>query len=109
MLQVLQVLISALVIAFSAWLSKKSPQMAGLLVALPLASMLVLPFSYWQHHDAEASVKLAQEIFVAIPVSLMFFVPFALANRLGLTFWRAYGAGIGLLLLAFFLVKWWRG
>ncbi len=109
MLQALQVVIAALVIAFSAWLSKKSPQMAGLLVALPIASMLVLPFSYWQHRDPALAIKLAQEIFLAIPVSLMFFFPFALANRLGLTFWKAYASGITLLLLAFFLVKWSRG
>ena len=108
MLQFAQVLISACVIALAAWLSKRYPQMAGLLVALPLASMLVLPFSYWQHEDAKASVKFAQEIFMAIPVSLMFFVPFAFADRFGLTFWRAYIAGCLLLLTTFFLVRWWR-
>lgn len=101
MIQVLQILFSALVITGSAWLSKKHPQSAGYLIALPLATLLVLPFSYWQHQDSEASVKLAQEILWALPVSATFFIPFAFANKWGLNFWQAYWAGVGALLVSF--------
>jgi hypothetical protein len=89
----LHVAISALVIAFVAWLSGRFPVTAGFLVALPLATMLVLPLSYLQHGSQEASVLLARSIFVAIPISLAFFLPFLLSGRLGLSFWQAYALG----------------
>ena len=89
----LNVLVSALVISFSAWLSRRLPATAGFVVALPLASMLVLPLSYHQHGDAQSSMLLARSIFVAIPVSLTFFVPFLLSDRLGVGFWQAYALG----------------
>lgn len=101
MIQVFQIVFSALLLTFSAWLSKKNPEAAGFLIALPLASMIVLPFSYWTHSDPENSVKLAQEILRAIPISLTFFVPFTLAGRFQLGFWQAYLAGLILLLAAF--------
>ena len=106
MVKFLQVLFSAAIITGSAWLSKKHPQSAGYLIALPLATLLVLPFSYWQHQDGEASVKLAQEILWALPVSMTFFVPFAFANRWNLSFWQAYGSGVGALLLSFVAMRW---
>lgn len=101
MIQVFQTALSAIIITLAAWLSKKYPQSAGLLIAMPLSSMLVLPFAYWQHGDGQASVRLAQEILWAIPVSLMFFVPFALAERWGLSFGQSYAAGVLLLLVSF--------
>lgn len=105
MIQVFQVALAALIITTSAWLSKKYPQWAGLLIALPISSMLVLPFAYWQHGDGEASVKFAQEILKAIPVSITFFIPFALAERFSLSFPQAYGVGTALLVGSFFLSR----
>ncbi|MGH0030465.1 MAG: hypothetical protein ACQGVC_11790 [Myxococcota bacterium] len=93
--------ISATVISFCAWLSGRLPTLAGFIVALPLASMLVLPLSFSEHGDTESVLLFAQSIFVAIPVSLAFFVPFLLANRFGLSFWQAYALGAAALPLAF--------
>lgn len=87
------VLVSALAISFASWLSGRFPATAGFVVALPLATMLVLPLSYREHGSAETSILLAKSILVAIPVSLAFFVPFLLAGRLALSFWQAYGLG----------------
>ena len=97
----LNVLISALVISFASWLSGRFPTLAGFVVALPLATMLVLPLSYREHGSTEASILLAKSIFIAIPISLAFFVPFLLAGRLGLTFWQAYALGCFALPLGF--------
>lgn len=105
MLQVFQTVLAALIITFCAWLSKRNPQSAGLLTALPLTSMLVLPFSYWQHGEGETSVTLAQEILRAIPVSITFFLPFAFANKLGLSFGQAYAAGFALLVVSYFVMR----
>ncbi len=93
MLFAINVLVSAGVISFASWLSGRFPTTAGFIIALPLATMLVLPMSYMQHANAETSVTLARSIFIAIPVSLMFFLPFLFAGKLGLSFWQAYGIG----------------
>jgi len=99
----LNVIVSAIVISFASWLSGRLPALAGFLVALPLATMLVLPLSFREHGSAESSILLAQSIFVAIPISLMFFVPFLLASRLSLTFWQAYALGCAALPVGFFI------
>jgi hypothetical protein len=96
-------LVSALVIGFASWLSGRFPTAAGFIVALPLATLLVLPLSYREHGSAENAILLARSILVAIPVSLAFFLPFLVSDRFGLTFWQAYGLGIAALPVAFLL------
>ena len=97
----LNVLVSALVISFSSWLSGRLPVAAGFLVAMPVATLLVLPLSYAEHGSTEGSILLARSIFVAIPISLAFFLPFLLADRLALSFWQAYALGCVALPLGF--------
>lgn len=41
MTQAFQILFSAVLLTFSAWLSKKNPQAARFLIALPLATRIV--------------------------------------------------------------------
>jgi hypothetical protein len=97
------VLVSAGVICFASWLSGRFPGAAGFIVALPLATMLVLPLSYREHGSAETSILLAKSILLAIPISLTFFLPFLLSGRLALSFWQAYVLGCLLLPAGFFL------
>ena len=92
-------LVSALVIAWAAWISRKYPATAGFLVAMPLATMLVLPLAYAQHRDASSAFALARSILIALPVTVVFFVPFLLRERL--SFWAAYALGCVLLPVAF--------
>ena len=77
---------AALIIAFCSWLSKQKPELAGFLIALPITSLIVLAFSYAEHRDPKASVAFAQSIFVGIPVSLLFFLPFLFAEKLKIGF-----------------------
>lgn len=90
---VFNVLVSACVIGFASWLSGRFPTLAGFVIALPLATMIVLPLSYREHGNLEASILMANSIFVALPVTLLFFVPFLLSGRFGFSFWQAYGLG----------------
>ena len=101
MIQVFNVAVSALVITFSAWLSRRYPAMAGFFVAMPVATLLVLPLAQAQHGESANTILLARSIFVAIPVTLTFFVPFLLADRLGLSFWPAYALGCAALPVGF--------
>jgi hypothetical protein len=99
----LNVVISAITISFASWLSGRFPGIAGFIVALPLATMLVLPLSYQEHGSSETTLLFAKSIFVAIPISLAFFVPFLFSERFGLSFWQAYAWGCAALPAGFFL------
>jgi hypothetical protein len=103
---IFKLLLSASVIAFSSWLSHRRPELAGFIMALPLATLLVLPFSFIEYKDPAASVKFAQSIFTAVPLSLLFFVPFLLASRLQWNFWGLYAAGLVLLAGGYFAHRW---
>ena len=94
-------LLAASVVSVAAWLSRRFPIVAGFIVALPLNSLMVLPFSYVQHGDAGNTMMLAKSIFAAIPVTMAFFLPFLLAGKLGLSFWQAYSLACLTLCLGF--------
>ena len=95
MLIVLNTLVSAVVIGIVAWISRRYPVTAGFIIALPLATMLVLPLAYLQHRDAGSVFEMAKSILVALPITLLFFIPFLMRDRL--SFWGAYAFGCALL------------
>mgnify|MGYP001295414252 CR=1 FL=1 len=96
-----KILISAVVIAFVSWLSGKKVAMAGFLTALPITTLLALAFSHGEWGDSSQSVAYAKSIFAAVPLSLLFFVPFFLAQKLNLGFWSCYFSGLVLLGLGY--------
>ena len=98
-------IIAGMVISFCSWLSGKRPDLAGFLLALPVASLIALAFSYIEHKDVQATTAFAKSIFVAVPVSFFFFAPFLLAEKLHLSFWQSYSAGLGMLVIGFFIHK----
>ena len=93
----LKVFISSLVISFVSWLSGKKTELAGFLTALPLTTLLALAFSHTEWQNQSQSVQYAKSIFVSIPITLLFFVPFLLSEKLNFSFWSAYLIGITLL------------
>lgn len=101
MLIALNTLVSALVIGVAAWLSRRYPNTAGFLIALPLATMLVLPLAYLQHRDVASVFDMARSILVALPITLLFFIPFLLRDRF--SFWGAYALGCAFLPVGYFL------
>lgn len=96
-------IVAALLISFVSWLSGKKTGLAGFLTALPLTTLLALAFSHLEWGDAKQSVDYAKSVFVAIPVSLLFFIPFLLAQKLNLGFWACYTSGIALLGVGYFI------
>ena len=101
-LTVLNIFISATLIGISTWIAGKRTDIAGLLIAMPLTSMLALALTQTRFSDPQISVQYAKDIFVAIPVSLLFFLPFLFANKLSLSFWQCYVAGFILLSVGYF-------
>ena len=100
-----KVILAALVIAFASWLSGKKPELSGFIIALPLASILALAFSYLEHKNTESSVIFAKSILVGVPVSYLFFLPFFFAKSLNMNFWLIYILGILLLIIGYFVHK----
>jgi len=101
MLIVLNTLVSAVVIGVAAWLSRRYPVTAGFVIALPLATLLVLPLAYLQHRDADSAFQMARSILVALPITLLFFIPFLMRERF--SFWGAYALGCALLPVGYFV------
>ena len=95
MLILLNTLFSAAVIGLAAWISRRYPVTAGFIIALPLATLLVLPLAYLQHRDTASVFEMAKSILVALPISLLFFFPFLMRDRF--SFWGAYAIGCALL------------
>ena len=103
MLFFLKVLLAAVVIAFASWLSGKKPELSGFIIALPLASLIALVFSYLEHKNPETSITFAKSILIGVPISYLFFLPFFFAKNLGMNFWLIYAIGVILLVVGFVL------
>lgn len=100
-----KIVIAALVISFCSWLAGRRPDLAGFIIALPIASLIALVFSYAEYQNPVTSVNFAKSIFVGIPATLLFFIPFLLAEKFNLSFWECYLGGIGFLIAGFFIHK----
>ena len=103
MLFFLKVLLAAVVIAFASWLSGKKPELSGFIIALPLASLIALVFSYLEHKNPETSITFAKSILIGVPISYLFFLPFFFAKSLDMNFWLIYAIGVILLVVGFVL------
>lgn len=100
--QILNIIISASFISFVSWLSGRNGNLAGFLTALPLTTLISLVLSNKQY-SGETAVTYAKSVFVAIPISLLFFVPFLFATKFNLNFWSCYISGIVLLGVGYFI------
>ena len=101
----LKTIFSGIIIAFCSWLSYKKPQLAGFIIALPLVSLIAIALSYYEHNDIEKTVLFTKSILIAVPVSYLFFLPFFFSKSLNMNFFLMYGAGLGLLIIGFFIHK----
>lgn len=101
--QVAKLLIAAAVISATSWLAGRQPRLAGFLIAFPLSSMLALVFFHAEYGESARATEFAKSIFWAVPLSLLFFVPFLLAETLKWSFWTLYGAGVVLLAVGYYV------
>ena len=97
----LKTVLAALILSFCSWLAGRRPDLAGFIVALPIA----LGFAYAEYQDPVASLKFAKSIFVGVPITLLFFVPFLLAEKRNLSFLDCHLGGIGFLIVGFIIHK----
>ena len=105
MLFLVKVIFSAIILSFASWLSFKKPILAGFIVSLPLVSLITILFSYAEYKDIDKTVSFAKSIFVGVPISLLFFLPFLFSKQLNLSFPQAYFSGIVILIIGYFIHK----
>lgn len=104
--QIGKVVIAAVIITFSSWLSGRHPKLAGFILALPISTMIALAFGQAEYQDSGKSVAFAKSVFLAVPLSLLFFIPFFFAGKLPFGFWGLYMTGVALLTLGYFAHSW---
>ena len=75
----------------------KKPELAGFIIALPIASLIALALGHLQHGNSEVSIVFARSILIGVPVSYLFFVPFFLPSASKYGFWSLYVTGVALL------------
>ena len=87
-------LLSAAVIVAVAELAGRFPRLGAFLLTLPLISILAFILTWQKEGDITTITQLARETLVLVPLGLPFFIPFALADRTGLTFWPSFALGV---------------
>ena len=97
----IKVFISSFIIAGASHLAGKKPVLAGFILALPLVSILSLVLAYWEHRDMQKVNEFAISILAAVPLSLLFFVPFVANRWLKLNFLFSMSLGFVCLALAY--------
>lgn len=102
----LNVLLTSTLLSLVIWISKTNPVLGGFIVSLPLSTLIVLAISKIQSDNPGNTFILAKSIFIAVPASLLFFVPFLLAEKMKFSFWMSYGLGLVLLSLSYVIHKW---
>lgn len=91
---VARIAIASLTIVAVSEISQRLPRIGGLLLSLPIVSILAFAMTWQQHRDLPAVSRLARETLVLVPLGLPFFIPLAFAEKWGLGFWNAFFIGV---------------
>ena len=102
---VVKLVVSALVIALASEVGKRDSFWGALLVALPLTSILAISWLYAETRDNTMVTRFARDIFLLVPGSLVFFLPFLLETKTHFGFVSNLAIGIVLLILAVWFTR----
>lgn len=89
-----RVLLIAVIVVIVGSVSRRHPRLGALLLSLPLVSILAILVGWFRHHDLKSISQVAQATLFLVPLGLPFFVPLAVAPRIGLGFWSAFLTGV---------------
>ena len=102
---ILKIAVSALVVALASELAKRDSFWGALLVALPLTSILAIGWLYAETRDNRLVTRLARDIFLLVPGSLLFFLPFLLESKTRFGFFPNLALGIGIMIVAMWISR----
>ena len=91
---IIKTLISAAVIVAVSEIAGRYPRVGGLVLTLPVVSIIAFVMTWTKQGEMATITTLARETLVLVPLGLPFFVPFAVANRTGLSFWPSFALGL---------------
>lgn len=103
---ILKTIVAALIISFVSWLSGKKLALAGYLTALPLTTILAIAFTQLEWRNTHQTIEYAKSIAFAVPISMLFFIPFMAAKRFHLNSWHCLLLGTLFLWAGYFLHQW---
>ena len=83
---ILKVLITAIIIVLAAEIAKRSSLLAGLIVSMPLITVLTVMWLYWDTKDVKQVSDLTNNTLLMILPSLTFFIFFPLLLKLNINF-----------------------
>ena len=86
--------IAALIIGVVSEIAHRTPRLGAVLLTLPVVSIIAILMTWFKDHDLKNLSQLSRETLILVPLGLPFFIPLAFADRLGLNFWSALGAGL---------------
>jgi len=92
LLFIVKLLVSAALIAFATEVAKRYPFWGAVIIVLPLTSILAMAWLYFETRDNALVSQFARDVFMLVPLSLVFFVPFLIEPK---THW---GFGLNLTL-----------
>jgi len=102
---IVKLLVSATLIAVASEVAKRLPFWGAVIIALPLTSILAMSWLYLDTRDNALVTRFAKDIFVIVPVSLVFFLPFWLEKKTQFGFMVNMLLGLALLALAVALMR----
>jgi hypothetical protein len=100
------ILLTSVLIGAALWIAKTNPLLGGFILSLPLTTLITLALAKIQSRESANPVLMAKSIFVGVLVTLAFFIPFLLSEKLKLGFWQSYFAGFSLLIVSYFAHRW---
>ena len=100
-----KILVSAVAIALATEVAKRQPFWGALIIALPLTSILAMSWLYVETRNNEQLTQFARDIFMLVPVSLVFFLPFLLEGKTQIGFLPNMVLGLVLLAGAVLLLR----
>ena len=102
----LKALLSGIIIAAASEIAKRSPVFGGLVVSLPLVSLLAFIWLWLDTGNKEAIGSLSQATFWFVLPSLPLFLLLPLLLRTGFEFWSAVGASCAVTAALYGVVIW---
>jgi hypothetical protein len=86
--------VAGAIVVLVSHIAERSPKLGALLLTLPVVSIVAFGFTWVEHHEIGTVARLARETLILVPLGLPFFVPLAMAERWGLSFWPAFVLGL---------------
>ena len=87
-------LAAGFIVVSVAEISRRFPRLGALVLTLPIVIPAVFILMYLRSKELTPISRMSREILMLIPLGLPFFIPLALADRLGWSFWFAFAAGL---------------